>query len=193
MQEETGSASQSIREAVGLFHDHDKMQDAINELEMSGFGRREISVLGSEEAIKKKYGTKHVPPRALEDNPDVPRSSKPKPEEVHMAQGALIGGGVYIGVAAAVVAIGGGVAIPALVTTAAVGGVSGGVVGGLLAKLLGDEYAGFFRRQLESGGLLLWVKTPTREKEERAQKILKEYNAEDVHIHQFTPPTDIAT
>ncbi len=182
---------QPVREAVGLFQDHDKMQDAINELETSGFARREISVLGSEEAVKERYGTKHMPPEALEDAPNVPRSPKPKPEEVGIAQGVLIGGGAYVGVVAAVLATG-GAAIPAMVTTAAIGGLGGGAVGGVLAKVLGDEYSDFFERQIESGGLLLWVKTPDKEKEEKAQAILKEYGAEDVHIHQFTPPTDMA-
>ena len=78
-----------------------------------------------------------------------------------------------------------------MVTTAAIGGLGGGAVGGLLAKVLGDEYSDFFERQIKSGGLLLWVKTPTREKEEKAQKILKEFDASDVHVHQFSPAADI--
>ena len=190
MQEKTQPVTQPVREVVGLFHDHDRMQNAINELEVSGFDRREISVLGSEEAVQKRYGAKHVAPEALEDDPTAPRSPKPKHEEIGIAKGALIGGGAYVGVVAALLATG-GTAIPAMVTTAAIGGLGGGAVGGLLAKVLGDEYSDFFERQIKSGGLLLWVKTPTREKEEKAQKILKEFDASDVHVHQFSPAADI--
>lgn len=190
MKEETRTMSQPIPEAVGLFHHHDNMQNAINALETSGFERREISVLGSEKAIEERYGSSHVPSKILEDDPNAPRSSKPKPEELGIAQGVLIGGAAYAGVAAAILATGGAVSIPALVTTAAIGGIGGGTAGGVLAKLLGDEYADFFERQIKSGGLLLWVNTPTPEKEQKAQAILSKYGAEDVHIHRFMRPVN---
>lgn len=185
-------APDSVHEAVGLFQHHDDLQSAIDKLEASGFARHEISVLGSEKAVRERYGTRHISTKALEDDPTAPRSAKPKPEEVGIAKGVLIGGGAYAGVAAALIATGGGAAMPALGTTVVIGGLGGVAVGGLLAKLLGDEYADFFKRQIESGGLLLWVNTPTVEKEQKAQSILKKYGAEDVHIHVFTPPTRLS-
>lgn len=41
---------------------------------------------------------------------------------------------------------------------AALGGGAGGLIGTLLAKLLGDWHANRIMEQLEHGGLLLWVR-----------------------------------
>jgi len=174
-----------VREAVGLFHDHAQLQQAINELELTGFERRKISVLGGEKSLESIYGHKHVPSHLLEDDPKTPREAKPKPEEVGIAQGALIGGGVYLGVVASLIAVG-ATAVPALVTAAASGAVGGGAVGGALAKMLGDDYADFFERQIEKGGILLWVITETTEEEDKAQRVMKDFGADHVHVHSIS-------
>lgn len=175
-----------IREVVGVFHDHEKMEHAINELGVSGFDRSKISVLGSEDAVKKIYGTRQLSPDLLADDPAAPRSPKIKREELGIAQGVLVGGAAYVGVTAAILASG-GVAAPALVTTAAIGGIGGGTIGAILAKVLGDEYATFFEKQIKGGGLLLWVRTLDAEEDATAQRIFSAYGAENVHMHQFNP------
>ena len=42
----------NIQEAVGIFDNNDKLQEAIDELSISGFERYEISVIGSESAMQ---------------------------------------------------------------------------------------------------------------------------------------------
>lgn len=175
---------EKIREAVGIFDDYDRMEKAIEILEEEGFGRHQISVLGSEAALKERFGTEQVSTQRLKDHPDAPRSPDIKREELAIGQGVLIGGGLFTGVAAAVIAAG-GMAAPGLVTAAVLGGAGGSAVGAVLARLLGEKYAAFFQQQIEEGGLLLWVNTPDPAMEAKAQAILKEYGARDVHVHDL--------
>ncbi|MCD6035079.1 MAG: hypothetical protein K0R63_820 [Rickettsiales bacterium] len=186
MSEQTIEATNKVREAVGVFNNLDEMQAAIDELELQGFERRHISVLGSEGAVEEHFGQPHIKPEELEDNPETPRSIKVKPQELGIAQGALVGGTMYAGVVAAILAAGAFTPPGALVTTAIMGGVGGAALGGLLAKLLGDEYANFFQKQLDAGGLLLWVATPDLEKEQIARDTLTKHGARDVHVHDIT-------
>lgn len=175
--------SPDIREAVGVFDDFGRMQKAIGALETSGFDRRHISVLGSEQALKEQFGTTEIRTRKLEDNPKTPRAANVKQEELGIGQGVLVGGGVLTGVVAAIIAAG-GLSVPGtLVPTVLAGGVGGGVAGGVLARLLGNKYAEFFQEQIERGGLLLWVQVPTPELEQRAKKILTQFGAKDIHVH----------
>ncbi len=176
--------NQAVREAVGIFDAYDPMEKAIEELQISGFGRHQISVLGTEAAVRKRFGEKHVKTELLVDHPDAPRSPDIKKEELGIAQGVLVGGGILTGVVAAVIASG-GLAVPGIVTAAAIGGAGGTAGGGVLAKLLGDKYGEFFQNQIDQGGLLLWVNTPDKEAEAKAQAILKKYGAKDVHVHEL--------
>ena len=183
---QTSMQNDGMREAVGVFSDPDSLQNAVNALETHGFERRLISVLGSESALKKKFGTTEISAQALEDHPDAPRSPDVKKEEIGVGQGVLVGGGMFLGIVAAALASGGvaigGTAAPLAVI---IGGAGGAGVGAGLAKLLGDKYTAFFNHQIERGGLLLWVATPTPEMEEQAKDILSEFGASDVHIHEF--------
>lgn len=178
-----------VREAVGIFEDYDQMEKTIADLQLNGFGRYQISVLGSEAAVKEKFGMTHVQTELLEDHPDAPRSPDIKKEELALGQGVLVAGGLLTGVVTAVIASG-GVLVPGIVTTAVIGGTGGTAAGAVLAKLLGDKYADFFQKQIDQGGLLLWVNTPDQDMEIKAQNILRKYGARNVHIHELPVDTD---
>ena len=79
---------------------------------------------------------------------------------------------VYAGatVAAGTVLISGGAIVAALVAATLAGG-AGGIVGGLLAKWLGDNHTRYLQTQIDHGGLLLWVRTRDARAEERATDI----------------------
>jgi len=46
----------TIREAVGVFHEWNALQAAVDELESSGFDRAELSLLAGEQAVQDKLG-----------------------------------------------------------------------------------------------------------------------------------------
>ena len=65
----------------------------------------------------------------------------------------------------------------------ALAGGTGGLIGTLLARWIGDHHARYLQEQMEHGGLLLWVRTRDVEKEKRASEILSKHSGRDVHLH----------
>ena len=53
----------------------------------------------------------------------------------------------------------------------------------LLANWLGQHHAAFFEKQLDHGGLLLWVRARSAAQAERAARILGKHCSEKVHVH----------
>lgn len=173
-----------IREAVGVFEDAGKMEGAIEELEESGFDRAAISLLASDETVRKKLGHRFYDAKSLEDNPAAPRKAFVSTAAVGDAEGALIGGLVYAGaLVAAGVTVASGGAFGALLAAAVAGGASGGLVGGVLAALVGENQARKIEEEIRHGGLLVWVRTPDEDDEKRAVEVLKRNGAADVHVH----------
>ena len=175
-------------EAVGIFQHGEELQAAIDELLSSGFHRAELSLLASERAVEEKLGHRYRKVTELADNPSVPRSAYVSAEAIGDAEGGLIGGLLYVGAASAagaVVASGGTFALA--IAAAAVAGGTGGLLGSLLAKWVGDHHADYLQEQIDHGGLLLWVRTWTLEEQIAAVEILRKHSALEVHIHGSLP------
>lgn len=183
----------TIREAVGVFHDPDSLQEAIDELLSSGFDRRELSLLASEHAIEEKLGHRYRKVTELEDDPRVPRTAYVSTESIGDAEGGLIGGLMYVGavVAGGAMVASGGTLAGAFLAAAMAGG-AGGLFGSALAKLIDHHHADYLQGQLGKGGLVLWVRTRDLEHEQRAKRILERHSGEDVHVHELSAETYLA-
>jgi hypothetical protein len=188
IQEETEQESRLPREAVGMFPSAEALQGAIDELLSSGFDRAELSLLASEHAVFEKVGRTPRTMSSLAEDPAVPRAAYVSPEAVGGAEGGVIGGLLYVGAVAAagsVIAAGGALAVA--IVAAAVGGGAGGLVGSILAKWIGDHHADYLQKQIELGGLLLWVRTWDAKHERRAVQILQRHGASEIHVHTLPP------
>jgi len=173
-----------VREAVGVFQTVEALQGAIDELLSSGFDRADLSLLASVHAVEEKLGDKSFRRVELEDNPAAPRTEYVSPDAIGTAEGGLISGLMYLSAVATagVIALSGG-PLTAMVVGAAVAGGAGGLIGAGLADLVGHQRAGYFQRQLDRGGLLLWVRTWNPDQEARATDVLKRHSGKDVHVH----------
>jgi hypothetical protein len=183
----------TIREAVGVFHDPDMLQEAIDELLSSGFDRAELSLLAGEHAIEEKLHHRYRKVAELEDDPRVPRTAYISLESIGDAEGGLIGGLMYIGavVAGGAVVASGGTLAGAFLAAAMAGG-AGGLFGSALAKLIDYHHADYLRGQLDKGGLVLWVHVRDPEHEQRAKRILERHSGEDVHVHDLSAEAYVA-
>lgn len=176
--------SGTIPEAVGIFRRNEDLQGAIDELLSSGFHRSELGLLASEAAMREKLGDQFKSVSALADDPEVPRSAYVSPEAIGDAQGGLIGALVYVGAAAAAGAmVASGGTLGAIITAVVLAGGTGGLLGSVLAKWLGDHHATYLQDQIDRGGLLLWVRTRHVPDEQRAVEILKRHSGGEVHVH----------
>lgn len=174
----------TTREALGVFHEPKDMQAAIDELLTSGFERSDLNLIAGEEAVREKLGHMYQRIEETEDDPDVPRVAYTGAETRGGAEGGLIGGLFYVGAVAAagaILATGGTGAVA--VAAAAAGGLGGTAIGSLLASVLDGHHAPNIEKQLDRGGLVLWVKVSDAGHETRAVEILRNHKAEDVHVH----------
>jgi hypothetical protein len=174
----------TVSEAVGIFRRSEDLQSAIDELLSSGFDRADLSLLASEHAVEEKLGHHYEKVSALADHPTVPRVAYTSTEAIGGAEGALIGGLMYVGagVGSGAIVASGGTLAAAIASVALTGGV-GGLIGSVLAKWVGDHHAHYLQEQMDHGGLLLWVRIWNAEDEMRALRILKKHSGGDVHAH----------
>jgi len=174
----------SIREAVGVFHDDRSLQSAVDALLIAGFDQSHLSLLAGERTVEAKLGHRFEKVSELEDDPAVPTQAFVDSDSRTEAKGALVGGLFYVGAVASVglVVASGGTIAAALIAGAVAGG-AGGVVGAAFARFIEQRHAHRLQQQLDHGGLLLWVRTPTADDERRATDILRANGAGDVHVH----------
>ena len=183
----------SVREAVGVFHDERSLERAIDDLLAAGFDRAEISLVASHEAVERELGHRYERVAELEDDPHVPRLAYVDIDSRTEGGASLIGGLAYIGAIAAtglVVASGGTLALA--VGAAALAGGGGGAIGAFLARIVAGRHGRELERQLDEGGLLLWVKVDLP-REEAALEVLRRHSAGDVHVHELPCPPHILT
>jgi len=179
-------AKDSLREAVGVFHDERTLRSAADELLIGGFDRSHLSLLASDHAVEQKLGHAYERVVELEDDMEVPKLAYAGSDSRTEAQGLVASGLAYvgaIGTVGAIVASGGTLA--AALIGAAIAGGTGGLIGVVLSRFIEQHHAHEIQKHLDHGGLLLWVRTIDEEHEKRACEILRRAGAEDVHVHDL--------
>ncbi len=173
---------ETIREAVGVFHDPQALDAAIAELEVTAFPRQDISVLDSDKRTQEKYGIESYRARWMEDNPDTPRGVRISPEEKTIGASFVIGAVAYFsGCLAAILAKDSSTLF--LLEAIASGSLAGAALGSIFVLVIGGKLMRGAQRQLRKGGFLLWVRTPDLRREKIAQDILRRHGGDHVHVH----------
>lgn len=185
----TQSSFESVCEVVGIFPDAEDLESAIDELLSSGFDRAELSLLASEDAVAAKLGGHYRPASEMADDPAAPRAAFVSTAAIGDAEGALVGILAYVGATVAIgaVVMSGG-ALAAVIAAAALAGGTGGLIGSVLARWVGQHHAEYLHSQIENGGLLLWVRAWNPTDEERALTIMKKHAASHVHARARSTP-----
>lgn len=154
---------------------------------MVGFSRHDISLLGSESALREKLGDRFWHSKDLEDDPTAPRASFVSEEAIGELEGAIAGGFFFLGSYIAMFALLTPVStLAASAAAIAIGGSPAAVVGALLARRVGRHHKDYYANQIEHGGILLWVRVSDKERENLAIKILEGHSGRDVHVHDWS-------
>jgi hypothetical protein len=172
------------REAVGVFHDEQSLQSAVDELLIAGFDRSQISLLAGHRAVAEMLGHDFERVQELEDEPAVPTRAFVGIDSRTEGKAALAGGLLYVGAVTAggaIILSGGTIAVG--IIAAALAGGAGGVIGAALGRYLDHRRSRSLNDQLAHGGILLWVRTTDPGHEATALEILQRNGADDVHLH----------
>ncbi len=162
------SGRQKLRQAVGVFHHADRLQQALEDLVVAGVKMSDLSLLGRKDAI----GTK------LEGRP------------------RMAGDGMIAHLLKGMVDFDGSSDVGAVVCS--VGALAGILRQGRaasdrtlhpsFARWLPERLAATLQQKLDDGGLLLWVAMRSSAEEQRIGKILLRHSEANVQIHDM-PPT----
>lgn len=191
---DAAGASVNVREVVGVFHDRDSFQDAVDELLNSGFDRADLSILAGKKAIERTLGGMYEKVADLEDNPNVPRMAYVGKDSLVEAKTGVVGGLAYVGALAAVGAVvASGGTVGWAIAGALLAGGGGGAVGAWISRYLGRDRAESIESQLAKGGVLLWVRGRDEAHEQRALDILSRHSGDDVHVHDLPARPDPAS
>src|ERR1700729_4416707 len=163
------------------------LEKVVDALELNGFDRADIDVMADVETIRERFGTVFVPVEEFADVPGAPRRAFVHADDISMARATAFSVLFSIGATVAamgVVASGGGLAA-ALAAAAAAGTASGGM-GALATRYLGEERAKLIETMIMEGGLVLWVRIRSEERERLAGEIMGDGGAEAVRVHEIT-------
>ena len=170
-------------EVVGIFNSAQELNETVNELFTHGFEQSSLSVLANEDLVIQNLGKNYRKVDDIADDIQTARTSFYPEENISIAKGAIIGGLMYIGTIATsgIIIIGGGPLSVALTTAAAVAGTTT-IIGVLLAKMIGKHHEEYIEKQLQKGGLLLWVHLKDKSQKNLVVKILQDNHARNVHL-----------
>jgi hypothetical protein len=174
----------TIREAVAVFDDAEKLESAVSELQRKGIDRSELSFLAHD------LPAGRIPSdlRRAADDPATPR--EPVVSDTDLRQGRVLGTGLAATIAAFAAAgftvATGGVAA-ATIAAAAAGGV--GAVSTMFGRRLADDQTSFLDAQLARGGVLLWVRTRNAASEQTVLEMLRRHSA---HVYLHDLPAEAA-
>ena len=175
-------------EATAVFHNAKKLDAAVEALKQAGFKNDALSLLASEDAVEKKLGHRYERVEEMEDSEDAPRVTYRTQADLDDSEGTIIGSLTFL---PAVIAAGTVVASAGVVAAAVTGtAIAGALIGTVLTRWLDHKHADLLQEQLEHGGLLLWVNTPTSAEQESAVRILMDQGGTDVHVHDFAEQSE---
>jgi hypothetical protein len=161
------SASRPTREVVGIFSRPQPLEACIKDLLKDGFEHQDLSVLSSHEAIEA------IDPEGASWRDRLLPLLAENRYEVPLVAGTII-------------------ALSSGPVGAAIAGLAAAGVGAAALKELFDEVISLpdtedFAEAVRSGEIVLWVATPTAEREAKARAVLERHAARNVHLHDTRP------
>ncbi len=152
---------------VGIFHDRNQAEEALETLKDQGFDR-DISLIAREDQGDSGGGV----------------MSGQDLSEGTFTGGALGGiAGLLAGVGALLIPGVGPIIAAGPIAATLTGVVTGGIAGGLIDFGIPEGRGEFFEEQVRQGGILVTMKAEDEKIEEAAQ-ILRQYGASDVEVHR---------
>jgi len=174
-----------VREVAGVFHSRAAMEDAVEDLLLSGFDRADIDRLAAMDEVRKRIQV-YVAAEELADVGSVPRAPVFTRDDITVALVATVS---VIGAAAGLatglgIVYAGGSTLSAAILAALVGLGAGGIAGLMLARVLRREQVQGLERIEDQHGRILWVRVRSAEREAMAQEILRRHGGKAVRVHE---------
>jgi hypothetical protein len=176
-----------VREVTGVFNSERALQQAVDDLLLSGFDRGDIDRVATLDEITETLGAAYVASEELADIPQAPRKPFFSTDDISAAT-AVVASVVAsaAGLAAAFAVAASGVeSIWGILGAAIAGAAVGGIAALLVGQRLAPERSEGLQPLMESRGLILWVRVRSPDREQKAVQILQEDGAHAVRVHEI--------
>ena len=175
-----------VREAAGVFRSREALEAAAEALRLAGFDRADIDVLADADAVRQKLRAPYIAAEDLADVPHAPRRAFMAREDVALAVAGIAGILIYIGATVAALAIlsTGGAWVWATVVAVGIA-AAGGIGASVVIRFLERQQAEQLEGNAIADGLILWVRVRSPDREERAQRILRERGGQAIRVHEI--------
>jgi hypothetical protein len=173
------------REIVGTFASSEALEAAIAALASAGWDRAEMSLLGPKHLLAPDKD--YVPDsQIVADDADAKRASVVVKDDMRQSRALWAGMAGTVGafVAAGATILTGGTLLAAVIGAAALGGGAAAAVEALGNKADGDREK-FQDKQIDHGGIVLWVMLDGPHGETEARAIMERFGATDIHVHEI--------
>ncbi len=184
------NSASTVREAVGIFFDSERLHEAVDELVSSGFDFVDLGLLAGQYTVKQRLGDFYSQINESADSAEGPSTAfvadKAMGDTVHAILGTLffVGTTAASGAVVASAAVLGGSLLPAVAGAAGLG-----AIGGALSLIIHQSDAEHLEEQVDEGHLLLFVRTRDHDKEAKAIEILSRHGAYEAKVYEAPAAT----
>jgi hypothetical protein len=186
----TSSKTETVREAIGIFHYADSLRAAMDDLYSSGFTTEEMGLLASEKVVNESLGDLYARTNEEPDAPDAPAIAFVARDSVGEAPRTVGGSLFFVGTSGVMGGIVASSAVFGGALLAALGGIVGvGIVGALVASVIHQSDAEFLQQHVDEGHMLLFVRI-NPEREQQALNILQQHSGQDVKMYDIPVKSD---
>lgn len=176
----------SDHEVVGMFDRPQQFGDAVFALESAGIDRAQLTMLGLESQARECLAAADCASTAsqvgVRERDAVALEEDDQQERVLLT--SLTASVAALVAAGAALTATGGAAAPAIAAALGAAGAGGGIAD-YLGRRVHSARAEQLERDVRTGGIALWVRTPDDASEEKAKRILAEQGARDVHVESI--------
>ncbi|WP_439400774.1 hypothetical protein ACNJYA_23210 [Bradyrhizobium sp. DASA03068] len=172
---------------TGVFHSRRALDDAAQDLLLTGFDRSDIDVSASPDEVQRRLNYAVIPPADLADLPATPRQPFFGGDDLLGAEAVAssVLGCIAAAGSALFLMLKGYDPLAVAMWSILIGIVTGAVTIVPIYRLLRRQQVRGLEPVAEWDGLLIWVRVRAPEKEAQAQEILMRHGAQAVHVHEI--------
>jgi len=159
-----------------------KLERVITKLMSESVARADISVQGTPEEIKEKYGVSFIDPELIQDSAYPPTKEPFLNDDFGWVVGFSFAIPFFICLVVAIFIIGDIRSLSDNILFAILGGIVGTAIGLSIAILVKKNHDKKLAQQESKGGFVIWVTTHSDEQYRQVIRILKRYRPENMKI-----------
>lgn len=176
-----------VREVAAIFHSHDALEDAVEDLLLAGFDRADIDELSDLDEVQKRLGPVYVAHEELADLPQAPRRPAIVTEDIAVTLVVVVSvAASAAGLGAAFAATASGTATAwALIVAVLAALAAGGIAALLTLRVFRPPQSRALEPLMAARGRVLWVRTRSVDREEVARQVLQRHGGQAIRIHEI--------